>query len=164
MNKPIQDGAAILFAASFYRAIGFGRSVREAFDLGKVALLLEGIAEDQTPEMFVRKGVDASALGWSVSRVSPCRMSHPLSEAAKAPRSRFLPWSALTFVKTLANLSPSDFELLAAAIPEAARHVSRQGTIPEKVADLMRWVEGSRGPGIAAVQEAYREIFRKPAG
>ncbi len=68
MNKPIQDGAAILFAASFYRAIGFGRSVREAFDLGKVALLLEGIPEDQTPEMFVRKGVDATTLNFREAR------------------------------------------------------------------------------------------------
>ena len=62
MNKPIGDAAAIVFAASFYWAIGFGRSVQEAFDLGTVALLLEGIPEDQTPELFVRKGVDPATL------------------------------------------------------------------------------------------------------
>ena len=42
MNKAIGDKAAITFAASFYRAIGFGRSVQEAFDQGKVALMLGG--------------------------------------------------------------------------------------------------------------------------
>src|SRR5262245_15884507 len=31
MNRPIGDEAAIVFAASFYRAVGFGRSVKEAF-------------------------------------------------------------------------------------------------------------------------------------
>ena len=37
MRKPIGDDAAIVFAASFYRALGFGRSVKEAFELGKAS-------------------------------------------------------------------------------------------------------------------------------
>src|SRR5262249_5711313 len=45
MNQSIGDEAAITFAASFYRALAFGRSVQEAFDLGRTALLLEGIPE-----------------------------------------------------------------------------------------------------------------------
>ncbi len=62
MRKPIGDEAAIVFAASFYRALGFGRSVKEAFELGKAALLLESIPEDKTPELLTRAGVDASAI------------------------------------------------------------------------------------------------------
>ena len=62
MNKAIGDQASIVFAASFYRAIGFGRSVQEAFDQGKTALLLEGIPEEKTPELLVRQGVDASLM------------------------------------------------------------------------------------------------------
>jgi len=60
MTKAIGDQAAITFAASFYRAIGFGRSVQEAFDQGVAALLLEGIPEEKTPKLLVRDGVDAS--------------------------------------------------------------------------------------------------------
>jgi hypothetical protein len=60
MNRAIGDEAAVVFAASFYQAIGFGRSVEEAFELGRAALLLEGIAEDKTPQLHVRDGVDAS--------------------------------------------------------------------------------------------------------
>src|SRR5262249_3940685 len=67
MNKPIRDDAAIILAASFYRAIGFGRSVQEAFDLAKAALLLEGIPEDQTLELFVRPAIDPATL----SRIVP---------------------------------------------------------------------------------------------
>ena len=60
MSNAIGDRAAIVFAASFYRAIGFGRSIQEAFDQGRTALLLEGIPEDQTPRLLVRPGVDPS--------------------------------------------------------------------------------------------------------
>ncbi len=60
MNAAIGDKAAIFFAASFYRAIGFGRSVQEAFEQGRVSLLLEGVPEETIPELLVRRGVDAS--------------------------------------------------------------------------------------------------------
>lgn len=62
MKKAIGDKAAIVFAASFYRAIGFGRSVQEAFDQGKTALMLEGIAEEKTPELLIRQGTDPTSI------------------------------------------------------------------------------------------------------
>lgn len=62
MNSAIGDQAAIKFAASFYRALGFGKSVKEAFEQGKVALLLEGIPEETTPELLVKTGVDPSLM------------------------------------------------------------------------------------------------------
>ena len=49
----IGDDAAITFAASFYRAIGFGRTIQEAFDQGRTALMLEGIPEERTPRAGV---------------------------------------------------------------------------------------------------------------
>lgn len=58
MNKAIGDNAAITFAASLYRAIGFGKSIQEAFDQGVTAMLLEGSSESQSPELFVKLGVD----------------------------------------------------------------------------------------------------------
>lgn len=60
MNSTIGDQAAMTFAASFYRALGFGSSVKEAFEQGKVALLLEGIPEADTPELLCRTGIDPS--------------------------------------------------------------------------------------------------------
>jgi hypothetical protein len=62
MRKAIGDKAAIVFAGSFYRAIGFGRSVEEAFNQGKTALLLEGIAEENTPELLVRQGTNPTSI------------------------------------------------------------------------------------------------------
>jgi hypothetical protein len=60
MNSEIEDQAAIVFSASFYRALGFGRSVQEAFDQGKAALLLEDISGEDIPELHVCPGSDPS--------------------------------------------------------------------------------------------------------
>ncbi|RLI49373.1 MAG: hypothetical protein DRP09_20700 [Candidatus Thorarchaeota archaeon] len=62
MNSEIGDQAAIIFASSFYRALGFGRSVKEAFEQGRVALMLEGIPEENTPELLCRSNVDPSRI------------------------------------------------------------------------------------------------------
>ena len=62
MKQAIGDRAAITFAASFYRALGFGRSIQEAFDQGKTALLLEGIPEGDVPDLLLRDGVDPSRI------------------------------------------------------------------------------------------------------
>jgi hypothetical protein len=60
MTKAIGDDAAIVFAAAFYRKLGFGDSVKEAFEEGCVALMLQGISEEKTPELLIKSGVDAS--------------------------------------------------------------------------------------------------------
>jgi hypothetical protein len=58
MKSSISAEAATTFASSFYRAIGFGRSVQAAFDQGIASLLLEGIAEEAIPELLVKDGID----------------------------------------------------------------------------------------------------------
>jgi hypothetical protein len=58
MQASVTDNAAIEFASAFYQALGFGRSVRDAFEQGKVALQLEGIPEHDIPHLLLKKGVD----------------------------------------------------------------------------------------------------------
>ena len=55
MTTAVTDSAAIIFAAAFYRAVGFGRSVADAFQQGKVALLLEGHPDSIVPRISVKK-------------------------------------------------------------------------------------------------------------
>jgi hypothetical protein len=62
MKTSIGDEAARVFAAAFYSAIGFGLSVGRAFAQGKAALMLEGIPEEDTPELFMAQGVQAEDL------------------------------------------------------------------------------------------------------
>ena len=61
MSNSINDEAARRFAASFYRGLGFGRSVADAFQLGVSELELTGHAADKdVPVLFTRAGVNAS--------------------------------------------------------------------------------------------------------
>jgi WD40 repeat protein len=60
MNRTISDRAAIKFAASFYGALAFGKSVQRAFEQGVARLSAERIDETATPELLMRAGVDAS--------------------------------------------------------------------------------------------------------
>jgi hypothetical protein len=156
MRKPIGDDAAIVFAASFYRALGFGRSVKEAFELGKAALLLESIPEDKTPELLTRAGVDAAAMVFvqppaaAAGKPAPSQPGDPVS----MPKRRAL-------MRDLSRLAPPDWEVFVATIEGAATNISRQGTIPEKVAELVRWAESTTGPGLAAVEEAFN-AFQNP--
>ena len=62
MNKTIGDEAAIVFASSFYRALGYGLSIKDAFELGKNAIMLEGIPEEKTPVLIERDGVNAAEI------------------------------------------------------------------------------------------------------
>lgn len=59
MMDSIGDDAARVFAAQFYSAIGFGKSVAVAFEQAKAALLLEDIRGEETPELFLQEGVVA---------------------------------------------------------------------------------------------------------
>jgi hypothetical protein len=56
------DDAARFFAAAFYGAIGFGHSVEQAFKQGLAQLAVEGVPDDQRPELFTAQGLDASTL------------------------------------------------------------------------------------------------------
>ncbi|HEU4410217.1 MAG TPA: CHAT domain-containing protein [Polyangiaceae bacterium] len=52
MRQPISDPAAVAFSEAFYTALGFGRTIREAFELGKNALELRGLGEADVPQLF----------------------------------------------------------------------------------------------------------------
>ena len=62
MSVDIGDDAAIVFAAAFYRALGFAKSVQRAFDEARLELMLKGIPEENVPRLFTREGVEADGL------------------------------------------------------------------------------------------------------
>ncbi len=62
MSTSIGDDAARVFASQFYSAIGFGKSVKVAFEQAKAALMLGSIPEEDTPELFVTDGIDSNGL------------------------------------------------------------------------------------------------------
>lgn len=56
------DEAARVFAAQFYSAVGFGLSLSKAFEQGKAALMLEGIPEEDIPELYLAENVNPDEL------------------------------------------------------------------------------------------------------
>jgi len=52
MSKAIKDQASLNFSAAFYQALGYGRDVQSAFELGCVQIDLQGLAEGDTPQLL----------------------------------------------------------------------------------------------------------------
>jgi len=55
MSTAIGDAAAISFATAFYQALGYGRDVKTAFDLGCVQIDLANLDEQDTPQLLTVK-------------------------------------------------------------------------------------------------------------
>ena len=63
MADSIEDEAARVFAAAFYRGLAFGRSVQTAFDLGVNELKLRALKDDEdVPLLLIRDGVDGASV------------------------------------------------------------------------------------------------------
>jgi len=87
MKEEIGDEAAITFISSFYRAIGFGRSVLAAFEQGKVALMLEGIPEEHVPVLLTRPSVNPD----KIILAQPSSVEEPAKRATNMPQQRVTP-------------------------------------------------------------------------
>lgn len=65
MSRAVPDATAIAFAAGFYEALAFGKSVAEAFELGQIQVELSLPAyasSSEIPRLLVRPGADANQL------------------------------------------------------------------------------------------------------
>ena len=56
-GRGIGDKVSVTFAGAFYRALGFGKSVREAFDSAKAELALTKLPRSRGIELFLRDGL-----------------------------------------------------------------------------------------------------------
>lgn len=62
MKAAIGDEAATRFATALYLGIGYGRTIEEAFRLGKNAIMVFNIPEEHTPELLSNKDVDPATI------------------------------------------------------------------------------------------------------
>lgn len=60
--EPVGDRGAVAFAAAFYRGLGYGRSVAEAAELGRSAILAAGLAGADDVRLVPRPGLDPARL------------------------------------------------------------------------------------------------------
>ena len=56
-SKGIGDKVGVMFAGAFYRALAFGKSVRDAFNSAKAELALTKTPRSRGIELFVRNGI-----------------------------------------------------------------------------------------------------------
>lgn len=56
MSKVIGDEAAIKFSIAFYQALGYGRNLKTAFELGCNQINLQNLNEENTPKLLSLKG------------------------------------------------------------------------------------------------------------
>lgn len=59
-SEGIGDKVGVIFAGAFYRALGFGKSVRGAFESAKAELALTKIPRSRGIELFVKNGISAN--------------------------------------------------------------------------------------------------------
>ena len=59
MTTSIGDEAACTFAAQFYSSLGFGHSLKKAFEQAKGAMMLVSPTEADTPALYTKEGIDA---------------------------------------------------------------------------------------------------------
>ena len=62
MTRKVDDRAATDFAAGFYGALGYGKSVQDAFDLGCNQIDLSGLKDSDVPRLDLRAGLRADQL------------------------------------------------------------------------------------------------------
>ena len=70
MSDAISDQAALDFATAFYRALGYGRSVQTAFDLGTNEIDLRGLMEQDKPKLIANK-VEPAKVFFAIDDVQP---------------------------------------------------------------------------------------------
>ena len=56
-GRGIGDKGGVVFAGAFYRALGFGRNITEAFKSAKAELALTNVPRTRGIELFVRSGI-----------------------------------------------------------------------------------------------------------
>lgn len=82
VHAQIADTAAIAFASALYGALAYGRSVRDAFDLGIAAIQAAHPQQEALPELFEKPGLDASSMALVDEALRPTRRSWVLGGAA----------------------------------------------------------------------------------
>lgn len=167
MNAPVDDDAAIHFAETFYQALGFGRSVGNAFKQGKARVLADNSAQAKVPELLVKTGVDANALLLINSNALPVPPPAIVPPIEIAPSVLPVPNNAgvdrAALVATLNRIVPPQLTLLTGLLNmPGSVQPGGPATHADKVDAFVRWAEAPGGCGLVKVKAALDELTRNP--
>jgi hypothetical protein len=144
MSQAIRDETAVNFATSFYQALGYGRTIQEAFDLGSIAIETYGAgsSEQAAPRLTPRTGIDPAQITLSERKTTAVDKS-------------------LTVLSNLTKAIQDD-------ISEACDHIAeiiRLGSLIKHWQEMRDLLEGLKANLVRAADEAadrgrQREIDR----
>jgi hypothetical protein len=82
--RPIGDKVSVAFAGAFYRALGFGKSIREAFISANAELALTKMPRSRGIKLFVRNGINVEDRfpQFNTDRHPPAISAHPAKASA----------------------------------------------------------------------------------
>ena len=156
MSDAISDQAALDFATAFYRALGYGRSVQTAFDLGTTQIDLGGLMEQDKPKLIANT-VEPANVFFTIDDSQPKNAGRrvPKLMAPKPPAdfvARPIEYNALRALLLADGNAPVG---ITAAIRGAggygkttlAQALCHDPTIIEHFTDGIFWVELAQEPG-----------------
>lgn len=65
MRVNISNEASVAFASAFYLALGYGQSVKKAFEAGRAQIAIAGSPDADVPMLLTRPGIDASRVSFA---------------------------------------------------------------------------------------------------
>ena len=159
--------AARVFAASFYRALGFGNSVQNAFEQGNIALMLKGDVDEGAAHLLARQGVDPATVvlvrpdGGARSPTSP-PAPIPAATPTATPATAILDTD--DYVEILRHMLRAHFDLVVNRVKIGPGILD--GPQATQAIDLVNWAEQSgKLPDLHKAIEKYAPgaLTRKPA-
>jgi hypothetical protein len=127
MNEAINDRAAISFSVGFYQALGAGRSIEEAYNLGCVQIQLENIPEHLKPVLI--KNNDIPKEPDPVSEIASQHIKFAKKVLALMP----LEFSSCDLLKTLENFSDNPYEPSTKRFNEHLFHIMKINGLIERI-------------------------------
>ena len=147
MSRAVPDATAIAFAAGFYEALAFGKSVADAFELGQTQVELASpnlIDTADIPQLIVRSGEDASKLYLTATPTQNPVVTEPLKKQEPAVPGAAKPPTTFSLRKLLGAVLKTSTDLDAFCIdhfPEVSRRFSSGMERPAKEGILLETVE-----------------------
>ncbi len=104
MSREVADLAAISFSIGFYQALGAGRSIEQAFNLGVALIRMQGIPDHLIPQMLRQENGAVKELVTKESIKGSRQIVQPVGEPAATRSAQPEPPDAVTDASMLADL------------------------------------------------------------
>lgn len=178
MGWQINAEVASAFASSFYLALGFERSVEQAFKTARASLMLEGIPADSKPRLIVRPGTGSghALLGPGARRARTAELAgplvalparlikqlEPLRDRMHQGTNAVLPVIGSALCRPALPAWPEFIASLIDLAPDSLVGELRELLAKDRYLDIAELLEVEPEVGLSRVAELIRQQYRRP--